>query len=178
MATKKNRTHDTPPKTRKVRRRQNAPSASEATEAPAGAEVVPSQATQTPDMPAVAEQDTETPVEPTAAEPTAESSRSVSATPATETTAATVDNSSEPMASAHPLSALEAAAKVLGETGQAMSCPELITAMAAQGYWQSPKGRTPAATLYSALLRELQTKGEQARFVKVGRGKFALRAAR
>jgi hypothetical protein len=39
------------------------------------------------------------------------------------------------------------------------------------------KGRTPAGTLYSALLRELQTKGEQARFVKVGRGKFALRAA-
>ena len=27
----------------------------------------------------------------------------------------------------------------------------------------------------SALLRELQTKGEQARFVKAGRGKFALR---
>ena len=41
-----------------------------------------------------------------------------------------------------------AAAKVLGETGQAMSCPELITAMAAKGYWQSPKGRTPAGTLF------------------------------
>jgi hypothetical protein len=50
--------------------------------------------------------------------------------------------------------------------------------MAAKGYWHSPKGRTPAATLYSALLRELHTKGEQARFVKVGRGQFALRATR
>jgi hypothetical protein len=72
-------------------------------------------------------------------------------------------------------SALDAVAKVLSETGQAMSCPELIVAMAAKGYWSSPKGRTPAATLYSALLRELQTKGAQARFVKTERGKFALR---
>jgi hypothetical protein len=72
---------------------------------------------------------------------------------------------------------LDAAAKVLGETGQAMSCPKLIAAMAEKGYWSSPHGRTPAATLYSALLRELQTKGEQARFVKVERGKFPLRRA-
>jgi hypothetical protein len=75
------------------------------------------------------------------------------------------------------LSALDAAAKVLGERGQAMSCPELIAAMADKGYWHSPQGRTPAATLYSALLRELQNKGTQARFVKTGRGKFALRGA-
>jgi vancomycin resistance protein YoaR len=72
-------------------------------------------------------------------------------------------------------SALDAAAKVLGETGLTMSCPEMIAAMAEKGYWSSPHGRTPAATLYSALLRELQTKGAQARFVKTDRGKFALR---
>ncbi len=53
----------------------------------------------------------------------------------------------------------------------------MITAMAAKGYWRSPKGRTPASTLYSTLLRELQTKGDRARFVKVERGKFALRVA-
>lgn len=76
---------------------------------------------------------------------------------------------------AKKLSALDAAARVLGESGQAMSGPELIAAMAAKGYWISPKGRTPAATLYAALLRELQTKGDQARFCKTGRGKFALR---
>src|SRR5262245_21174967 len=52
-------------------------------------------------------------------------------------------------------SALDAAFQVLSETGQPMSCPELIAAMTAKGYWSSPKGRTPAATLYSALLREL-----------------------
>ena len=49
--------------------------------------------------------------------------------------------------------------------------------MASQGLWSSPAGKTPSATLYSALLRELQVKGEQARFVKAERGKFALRTA-
>jgi hypothetical protein len=76
---------------------------------------------------------------------------------------------------ARKLSALDAAAKVLGETGRAMTCPELIAAMAAKAYWTSPAGKTPASTLYSALLRELTTKGVQARFTKTDRGKFALR---
>jgi hypothetical protein len=178
MAAKKNSTHATPPNTRKGRQRKKDPSASDATEASAGVEVVPIQAAQTPAEPAVAEPNAQTPVEPTAAEPTAESSASVSPTPAEEPTAATGDSSPEPVAPAHKLSARDAAAKVLGETGQAMTCAELIAAMAAWGYWSSPKGRTPAATLYSALLRELQTKGEHARFVKVERGKFALRGAR
>jgi hypothetical protein len=51
---------------------------------------------------------------------------------------------------------------VLRETGQAMTCPELIAQMAAQGYWSSPKGKTPAATLYAALTREIKLKGEDA----------------
>jgi hypothetical protein len=78
---------------------------------------------------------------------------------------------------ARQLSALDAAAKVLGETGRAMTCPELIAVMAAKGYWTSPAGKTPAATLYAACLREIQTKGEGARFSKTERGKFALRGA-
>jgi hypothetical protein len=53
----------------------------------------------------------------------------------------------------------------------------MIAAMAAKAYWTSPGGKTPAATLYSALLRELTTKGAAARFVKTARGKFARRAA-
>jgi hypothetical protein len=72
------------------------------------------------------------------------------------------------------LSALGAAAKVLAETGQPMRCSELIAAMAAKGYWTSPGGKTPASTLYSALLRELRTKNDQARFRKTERGKFGL----
>jgi hypothetical protein len=70
------------------------------------------------------------------------------------------------------MSALDAAAKVLSETGQAMNCQEMIQAMADKGYWSSPGGKTPSATLYSAILRELQTKGRDARFKKTERGKF------
>jgi hypothetical protein len=81
-------------------------------------------------------------------------------------------------AASKKLSALDAAAKVLAETGQAMNCQELIAAMAAKGYWTSPGGKTPSATLYSALLRELTVKGKDARFVKTERGKFGLRQPR
>jgi hypothetical protein len=72
------------------------------------------------------------------------------------------------------LSALDAAAKVLGETGEAMNCKELIDAMAAKGYWKSPGGQTPWATLYAAMVREIKTKGADARFRKTERGKFVL----
>jgi hypothetical protein len=71
-------------------------------------------------------------------------------------------------------SALDAAARVLAEAGQAMTCPEMIEAMTAKKYWASPKGLTPAATLYSAILREIKAKGKESRFVKTERGKFAL----
>ena len=48
----------------------------------------------------------------------------------------------------------------------------MIQAMADKGYWTSPAGKTPAATLYSALTRETKTKGSQARFQKTARGHF------
>jgi len=41
------------------------------------------------------------------------------------------------------------------------------------GYWQA-EGKTPAATIYAAILRELQEKGEDARLRKAGRAPFAL----
>ena len=55
-----------------------------------------------------------------------------------------------------------------------MNCQEMIKAMAEKGYWTSPGGKTPQATLYSAILREIATKGSNSRFVKAERGKFAL----
>ena len=76
---------------------------------------------------------------------------------------------------ARGISALDAAAKVLGEAKRPMSTKEMIEAMAAKGYWKSPGGKTPAATLYSAILRECQKKGKDARFKKVDRGRFALK---
>ena len=57
-----------------------------------------------------------------------------------------------PAASAK-LSALDAAALVLRQSGQPLSCPELIAQMAAKDYWTSPKGKTPASTLYAAMAR-------------------------
>ena len=71
-------------------------------------------------------------------------------------------------------SALDAAVRVLEEAGQPMTCPEMIEAMTAKGYWTSPNGATPAATLYSAVLREIAAKGKDGRFVKTERGKFGL----
>jgi hypothetical protein len=73
------------------------------------------------------------------------------------------------------LSALDAAAKVLAETDLPMSCKELIGTMAAKGYWTSPGGQTPDATLNAAILREIAIKGDQSRFVKPAPGRFALR---
>src|SRR5262249_53978192 len=81
---------------------------------------------------------------------------------------------SNPTPQAPKPSALAAAARVLAETGQAMTCPELIVAMASKGYWTSPAGKTPSATLYAALTREIQTKKDQARFRKSAPGKFVL----
>lgn len=74
------------------------------------------------------------------------------------------------------LSALDAAAKVLGESKEPLTTKEMIEAMATKGYWTSPGGKTPHATLFSALLREINTKGNDARFVKSERGKFTTKA--
>ena len=95
--------------------------------------------------------------------------------PKTKPTEATKANSAQDQkdpAQAGKLSALDAAAKVLQEAGQAMNCQGMIEAMAAKGYWTSPAGKTPASTLYSAIMREIKIKSTQARFQKTTRGHF------
>ena len=72
-------------------------------------------------------------------------------------------------------SALDAAAKVLGESKEPLTTKEMIDAMEAKGYWKSPGGKTPDRTLYSAILREIVTKGKDSRFAKTERGKFTLK---
>jgi HB1, ASXL, restriction endonuclease HTH domain len=136
--------------------------------------------------------------EPTATEPTSEptaqsteetvteEATTEQVTVATEPTVGQTGSSTEPKQStAKPqrktpteptqkrVSALDAAAPVLAEEARPMNCKELITAMAAKGYWTSPGGKPPDATLYSAILRELDTKATEACFVKAERGKFA-----
>src|SRR5262249_24616342 len=78
-------------------------------------------------------------------------------------------------AASKKLSALDAAALVLRASGQPMSCAELIAQMAAKGYWTSPKGKTPASTLYAAITREVRQKGKESRFQKAGPGRFTYR---
>ena len=72
------------------------------------------------------------------------------------------------------LSQLDAAVKVLTELDEPMTTKAMIEAMAAKGYWTSPGGATPWATLYSALIREIANKGDESRFTKIDRGQFAL----
>lgn len=71
-------------------------------------------------------------------------------------------------------SALDAAATLLKAAKEPMTTRELIEAMAAKGLWKSPGGKTPDRTLYSALTREIGTKGKDSRFKKADEGKFAL----
>ena len=105
------------------------------------------------------------PAAPGDAEANARNKKTTEAKPAAE---------AEPATEMKPqkLSALDAAAQVLRETGQAMRCQEMIDLMAAKGYWTGPGGKTPAATLYSAILREIAAKGDDARFKKTDRGRF------
>lgn len=71
-------------------------------------------------------------------------------------------------------SQLDAAVQVLTRSKKPMSCKELVDAMAKRKLWSSPNGKTPHATLYAAILREINTKGKDARFKKVDRGQFTL----
>jgi len=71
------------------------------------------------------------------------------------------------------ISGLDAAAKVLEETGVAMNVKEIVEVAFAKGYWK-PAGRTPSATLAAALMREIAKKGDASRFRKSERGKFVL----
>lgn len=71
------------------------------------------------------------------------------------------------------LSAIDAAAQLLAASKEPLNAKEMIEAMTAKAVWTSPGGKTPHATLYSAIIREIALKGKEARFVKTERGKFA-----
>jgi hypothetical protein len=70
------------------------------------------------------------------------------------------------------VSALDAAAQVLAASEVPMRAKEMIAAMEAKGLWTSPGGKTPEATLYAAIIREIAAKGNAARFKKHERGVF------
>jgi hypothetical protein len=59
--------------------------------------------------------------------------------------------------------ALDAAAKVLAEAKKPLRADEMVKRALAKGLWKT-KGKTPEATLYAAIIREIGAKGKAARF--------------
>jgi hypothetical protein len=79
-----------------------------------------------------------------------------------------------PQAKEKRVGLVDAAILVLHEAGnKPMNVKDIVEAILAKKLW-STTGKTPAATLYSSILREIQKKGSEARFKKVDRGQFAL----
>jgi hypothetical protein len=70
-----------------------------------------------------------------------------------------------------PMSGLDAAAKVLAEAGVPMNCKDLTDSILAQKLWFTD-GKTPSATVYAAIIREIASKGPGSRFRKTDRGLF------
>jgi hypothetical protein len=69
---------------------------------------------------------------------------------------------------------VDAAILVLHDAGnKPMNVKEIVETILARKLWTT-SGKTPAATLYSSILREIQKKGNEARFKKADRGLFAL----
>lgn len=88
----------------------------------------------------------------------------------TKTAKTTSKKAATPKAKARKMSGLDTAAKVLAEAGVPMNAKAICEAVLKAG-WQT-KGKTPHATLYAAVVREIEAKGDKARFRKTGRGMF------
>jgi len=73
-------------------------------------------------------------------------------------------------------SGLDVASQMLKDAGAPMKCKEMVDQMLAKGLW-STNGKTPSATIYAAIIREISEKGNASRFTKVDRGSFAYNAA-
>lgn len=78
----------------------------------------------------------------------------------------------ESKASGKQISGLDAAARVLKESGKPMKVKAIVETMLAKRYWRT-NGKTPWATIYSSITREIAAKGGNARFKKTDRGLFA-----
>ena len=74
------------------------------------------------------------------------------------------------------MSLMDAAVNLLSQgTGDPMRCKDIVDLAVKRGLWAPRTGKTPASTLYAAILREIVTKGDASRFVKTERGRFALK---
>ena len=93
-----------------------------------------------------------------------------SADDTTQTAGPNISTADQP---ASKMSGLDGAARVLAEAGVPLGSNEITKLMIEKGYWKSD-GLTPSATIYSAMLREIKTKGDASRFRKAAPGKFII----
>ena len=71
------------------------------------------------------------------------------------------------------MSGLDAAFRILSESGKPLNAGTIAKAAIEQGLWL-PDGQTPASTMSAALQADIK-KGDQARFVKVAAGLYTVR---
>jgi hypothetical protein len=70
----------------------------------------------------------------------------------------------------------DAAAEVLVKSKEPMTAQQMIDKMAADGLWSSPASKRPATTLTARIGEEIKDKGEESRFIRVGRGLYSYNA--
>jgi len=95
------------------------------------------------------------------------------AKPKASTKAKPAEKATRPKQAAKPkrVSGLDLAAKVLADAKEPLQAKTIAERAIAAG-WQTT-GKTPHATLYAAMIREIAKKGKEARFKKTDRGLFA-----
>jgi HB1, ASXL, restriction endonuclease HTH domain len=78
---------------------------------------------------------------------------------------------SAPATTTKQLGGLDAAAIVLKDAGAPLNSKQIWAAIDAKKMWFT-EGKTPEATIYSAILREIAANGMNSRFRKAARGRF------
>jgi len=98
------------------------------------------------------------------------------------TTRKTTKKTTRTTAKAKPVAAkrkgiLDIAAEMLARSKKPMGAKEIVERALDKGLWQT-SGKTPSATLYAAMIREIAAKGKDARCQKGERGPCTSNGAR
>lgn len=110
------------------------------------------------------------------AKPKADKTKAAKRTRTTSVAASDAPTASEDTAATtKPITGLDAAATVLRDAGKPLDVKTMVARMLERGLWKTA-GKTPAATIYSAIIREISGKGSNSRFQKSDRGRFAATA--
>ena len=86
-------------------------------------------------------------------------------------TKAKTTKNAAPANTAKRMGILDAAAQILAKAKEPMACKAIVEQAIAKELWTT-SCKTPHATLYAAIIREISKKGTDARFEKVERGQF------